>query len=53
VTWPAGGHGSDGQRSAECRIRIMRAFLRTANPDSLPLGCARDESAVLPFATGR
>ncbi|HEX4915239.1 MAG TPA: alpha/beta hydrolase [Vicinamibacterales bacterium] len=53
VTWPAGGHGSDGQRTAECRVRIMRTFLRTANPGSLPLACARDESAVLPFATGR
>jgi pimeloyl-ACP methyl ester carboxylesterase len=50
VTWPYGGHGTDGQRTPDCRVRILREFLRHANPGSLPLGCARDDSNLIPFA---
>ena len=49
VTWPRGGHGTDGQRTADCRLRIMREFLRAASPAGLPTACARSTTNVLPF----
>jgi pimeloyl-ACP methyl ester carboxylesterase len=50
VTWPDGGHGTDGRRSPECRVSIMRQFLQSADPRALTLTCAEDRSNVLPFA---
>ena len=48
VIWPRGGHGNDGLASPECRIGIMRDFLRTAAPNQLSTACAtRDQP--LPF----
>jgi pimeloyl-ACP methyl ester carboxylesterase len=51
VTWPHGGHGTDGQRSPACRTRIMREFLRTADPALVPVECVTREADPLPFAT--
>jgi pimeloyl-ACP methyl ester carboxylesterase len=48
VVWPHGAHGSDGLASPNCRIGIMRQFLRTADPDALPLGCVTSDQR-LPF----
>ena len=53
VTWPHGGHGTDGQRTAACRINIMREFLRSANPGGLSVGCARSLANIIPFAAER
>jgi pimeloyl-ACP methyl ester carboxylesterase len=39
LIWPNGGHGTDGLATADCRTAIQDAFLRTADPDQLPLGC--------------
>jgi pimeloyl-ACP methyl ester carboxylesterase len=48
VIWPHGAHGNDGLASPDCRRSLMREFLRTADPDALPLDCvARDQP--LPF----
>jgi pimeloyl-ACP methyl ester carboxylesterase len=48
VIWPHGAHGTDGLSSAQCRISIMRDFLRTADPDAPSIACAtRDQ--LLPF----
>jgi pimeloyl-ACP methyl ester carboxylesterase len=48
VVWPFGGHGTDGLASPECRVSIMRDFLRTADPDALPLACVTRDRP-LPF----
>jgi pimeloyl-ACP methyl ester carboxylesterase len=48
VIWPYGAHGTDGLASPQCRINLMRDFLRTADPDALTLACVtRDQR--LPF----
>jgi pimeloyl-ACP methyl ester carboxylesterase len=48
VIWPHGGHGTDGLASPDCRIGIVRDFLRTADPHALSLACVtRDQP--LPF----
>ena len=48
VIWPHGGHGTDGLTSPDCRVGIMREFLRTADPAQLSTACAtRDQR--LPF----
>jgi pimeloyl-ACP methyl ester carboxylesterase len=48
VIWPHGGHGNDGLASPECRVSILRDFLRTADPDALSIACVtRDQP--LPF----
>ncbi|HYE86883.1 MAG TPA: alpha/beta hydrolase [Vicinamibacterales bacterium] len=39
VTWPYGGHGTDGLVSGECRTSIMQEFLRTADPAAVPINC--------------
>jgi pimeloyl-ACP methyl ester carboxylesterase len=39
LIWPNGGHGTDGLATADCRTAIQDAFLSTADPDRLPLGC--------------
>jgi pimeloyl-ACP methyl ester carboxylesterase len=49
VTWPHGGHGTDGQRSADCRAGIISEFLRAARPDALPIACASSTANLLPF----
>jgi pimeloyl-ACP methyl ester carboxylesterase len=48
VIWPYGGHGTDGLASPECRVGIIRAFLRTADPDALSVACVARERP-LPF----
>jgi pimeloyl-ACP methyl ester carboxylesterase len=48
VIWPHGAHGTDGLSSPQCRLTLMRDFLRTADPTSLSIGCVtRDQP--LPF----
>ena len=48
VIWPYGAHGTDGLASPQCRINLMRDFLRTADPDALAIACVtRDQR--LPF----
>jgi len=48
LIWPHGAHGTDGLVSPTCRVAIVREFLRTADPNALPLACAsRDQP--LPF----
>jgi pimeloyl-ACP methyl ester carboxylesterase len=48
VIWPHGGHGNDGLTSADCRVSIMRDFLRTADPGALSTACVTRDRP-LPF----
>jgi pimeloyl-ACP methyl ester carboxylesterase len=48
VIWPYGGHGADGLTSPQCRIGIMREFLRTADPEAVSIACVTGERP-LPF----
>jgi len=43
-----GGHGNDGLASPDCRVSILRDFLRTADPSQLSTACATRDQA-LPF----
>jgi pimeloyl-ACP methyl ester carboxylesterase len=45
LIWPNGGHGTDGLATADCRTAIQEAFLRTADPDQLPLSCVTTDPA--------
>ena len=48
VIWPHGGHGNDGLASPDCRVSILRDFLRTADPNQLSTACVTRDQA-LPF----
>jgi pimeloyl-ACP methyl ester carboxylesterase len=43
VVWPFGGHGVDGLVGPDCRGRLVAEFLRTADPDQLPLACTTQD----------
>jgi hypothetical protein len=43
LVWPYGGHGTDGLQSPDCRTRIIREFLQSADPDHLPIACMTDD----------
>jgi pimeloyl-ACP methyl ester carboxylesterase len=45
LIWANGGHGTDGLATADCRTAIQEAFLRTADPDQLPLSCMTTDPA--------
>lgn len=48
VIWPHGAHGTDGLASPQCRMTLMRDFLRAADPAALTLACVTRERP-LPF----
>ena len=48
LIWRHGGHAWDGLVGRECRVAIQGAFLRTADPDRVPVDCMTLD-AVLPF----
>lgn len=52
LVWQHGGHGTDGLTSRECRNSIQREFLRSADPERLPIECMT-RSSVLPFRLGQ
>jgi pimeloyl-ACP methyl ester carboxylesterase len=39
ITWPAGGHGFDGNASPACRQRIVGEFVAAADVTRLPTDC--------------
>ena len=48
LVWHYGGHGTDGLTTRECRNRIQGEFIRSAEPERLPVECMTSDPA-LPF----
>lgn len=48
LVWRYGGHAWDGLIGGGCHVMIQREFLRTADPDRLPVDCMTREAPV-PF----
>ena len=48
LVWHYGGHGTDGLTTRDCRNNIQSAFVRSANPATLPVECMTRDP-VLPF----
>jgi pimeloyl-ACP methyl ester carboxylesterase len=52
LVWPYGGHGTDGLQTADCRTRIVREFLQSADPDGLSIACMTQDPSRT-FVVGR
>jgi pimeloyl-ACP methyl ester carboxylesterase len=48
LIWQHGGHGTDGLAGGNCRMTILRDFVRSADPDRLSIDCMTSLSP-LPF----
>ena len=53
LVWPHGGHGTDGLARGDCRMTILRAFVRSADPVRLPLDCMAQQPRPFRGPAGR
>jgi pimeloyl-ACP methyl ester carboxylesterase len=49
LVWPYGGHATDGLAGGDCRMTILREFVRSADPARLPVDCMTQQPR--PFRT--